>query len=130
MASQTQLEGMKIGKGVLLNKNVAHNATDAVASSVLFQDANGSDSSVVCIHSDKAGTALNFKVYVEDPSQENTGTAEITSTSGSFLLYERNVAANQVTRINVPGGFGSRMFCVFKPDATDTAAVKIWAWSR
>ena len=128
MASDTQKQNMMIGRGILFDGTITSATSDDDASSRLFRDISGTESSVVCIHSDRAGDATSFRVYVEDPTQENTGTTAITASSNSFLLYQRAVAANEVTRINVPGGFGSRMFCVFQPDS-GTANVKIWAWS-
>ena len=117
---RAQLGGnvVEIGKAIAAAKSFG----------MTLQDVSGAESSVVCIHSDAAGGATSFKVYVEDPSQENTGTTAVTSSANSFLLYQRAVVADEVTRINVPGGFGSRMFCVFKP-TSGTANVKIWAWS-
>lgn len=129
MASETQHNTLKIGRGVLLNKSVAHDALESASRTSLFRDVSGTNDSVVCIHSSGAGTIAGtggLRVYVEDPTVENND-AEAT-VANSFLMYSSDVAADTITRINVPGGFGSRMFCVFTPDA-DSATVKIWAWS-
>jgi hypothetical protein len=129
MASADQTSGLQIGRGVLLSKSVASGAGEADSRSSLFMDLTGTNDSVVCIHSSAAGTTAGeggFRVYVEDPTVERD--SDEATVANSFLMFSNDVAANTVLRINVPGGFGSRMFCVFDPD-TGTATVKIWAWS-
>ena len=129
MASTDQHSSLQIGRGILLSKSVAHDALEPASRSNLYMDVSGTNDSVVCIHSSLVGTIAiggGFRVYVEDPTVENDGAEATVATS--FLMFSSDVAADTVTRINVPGGFGSRMFCVFTPDAS-SATVKIWAWS-